>query len=203
MEKVIEAYRYCVERNYRIDIAALNLGSIYYCGTAVPVDYKNAAKYYEMAANVGSDIAMCNLGYCFMYGRHQEADMKKAYECFNMAAILGNSNAMYKLGDMYLYGQHVEKNENLAYKLYSRSYSESSYNDAQQADVEMRLGKCYLYGIGVEKNLDVALARLTEAMRGLYQRRKSDPFAQGILETCKGLLNKCQQEMDQQFVKRK
>ena len=202
MAMVIKAYEYCVNKKYKLEISALNLGSIYYCGTAVHVDYKKAAEYYMMAAKHGSKTAMCNLGYCYMYGRHQEVDMEKAYKCFNMAGLLGDANALYKLGDMYFHGKHVEVNYDLAFKLYERSFDTFSYDKSELADVQMRLGRCYLEGLGVKKNLDLAMSNLTDAMDGLYGRRKTDPFAKGILETCKGLIKKCQDEMDKEFVSR-
>ena len=48
--------------------AMLWLGNIYYTGKGVEQSYKEAAKWYEMAADNLESYGLCNLGYCYFYG---------------------------------------------------------------------------------------------------------------------------------------
>lgn len=201
-DAVVDAYTYCVENDFEIDVAALNLGSIYYSGVTVPRDYVKAAKYYQMAANEGSVEAICNLGYCYYYGRHQAVDYVKAYGCFNMAGVMGSANALYKLGDMYLNGRYVDRNPVIAFKIYERAEETVSEWEDIVADIDLRLGRCYLRGIGVEQDLEYAMEKLCSAYAGLYARRKTDPFVRGTLKTCRDLMDECEEAMEEDFVER-
>lgn len=203
MENVMRAYIICIKNNYRIDICALNLGAMYYSGVFVKRDYKKAAALYEMAADEGSVRAICNLGYCFYYGRHQERDYAKAYEYFNMGALLNDSNSLYKLGDMYMRGVYVKKNEKYAYLLYERADDAVEPWEEIKPDIKMRLGNCLLHGIGTEQDLDEALKKLCKALRGLYERRFTDPFVPGIIEHCRDLIRECEDKMSEDFVRTK
>lgn len=202
MENVVDAYRYCIENEYEVDTAALNLGNLYYSGVAVPRDYAKAAQYYQMAADKGSVQAICNLGYCYYYGRHQAVDYGKAYGCFNMAGLMGSSNALYKLGDMYLNGRYVDKNEEIAFKIYERAAENVNEWEEVSADIDMRLGRCYLRGLGVEKDPVYAMKKLCSAYAGLYERADQDPFVKGVIKTCKDLISECEEELKDEFVER-
>ena len=98
--------------------AMLLLGIMYYSGLGVKQNYKEAAKWYQMAADELEPYGLCNLGYCYSYGRDMPVDHARAYECFSVSAFLGNANAMYKLGDMYYHGNHVDEDKNAAFYWY-------------------------------------------------------------------------------------
>ena len=202
MEAVVDAYDYCIENDFEVEVAALNLGSIYYSGVAVPRDYVKAAEYYQKAANEGSVQAICNLGYCYYYGRHQAVDYDKAYGCFNMAGLMGSANALYKLGDMYLNGRHVDRNPVIAFKIYERAEEEVEDWEECNADIQLRLGRCYLRGLGVDQDLEYAMEKLCSAYAGLYARRSTDPFVKGVLKTCRDLMDECEEAMAEDFVER-
>jgi hypothetical protein len=70
--------------------ATLLLGSIYYTGKGVPQSYKEAVKWYEMAAEGLESYGLCNLGYCYYYGRDMDVNFKRAYECFSLSAYMRN-----------------------------------------------------------------------------------------------------------------
>lgn len=200
MQHVVAAYELCIEEN--MPVAALNLGTIYYCGVYLPQDFRRAVELYEIAAQGGEVEAICNLGYCWYYGRHYELDFKRAYEYFSLGALLyDHSNCLYKLGDMYRSGLYVEKNEKYAFRLYERAYEQIDYEDNRIADIELRLGSSYFYGCGVEADIDVAYDYLCSALKGFYSRRKSDPFVSTLILNCKSMVSDCEAIMEMDFIK--
>jgi len=198
MDKVLRCYELCAEQNN--PTAALNLGTMYYNGTAVPQDYKLAAKYYEIAAAAGERRALCNLGYCFYYGRHQETDYDKAYYYFNLCAQLYNDpNCLYKLGDMYKDGKAVEKNELYAFRLYERAYAAINTPEEDQfcrADILFRLGKALVDGTVVERDAETGHTLLMMALAGFYGRRKTDPFVKGLIQKAKEEIKRAEEILD-------
>ena len=145
-----------------ISRAMLLLGCIYYTGKGVEQNYKEATKWYEMAADNLDSYGLCNLGYCYYYGRNMDIDFKRAYECFSMSAYMCNPNAMYKLGDMFYYGNHVTEDKDAAYYWYREALENLDGEDIE-ANVHYRLGLCYLYGHGVHKDALAALKHLQHA----------------------------------------
>lgn len=200
MERVVKCYEMCMnEGNPR---AALNLGTLYYVGTYLKRDYKKAAELYEAAAKAGELRAICNLGYCYYYGRHCKADFKKAYEYFLKGALLHNdSNCLYKLGDMYFNGDIGEKNGRYAYLLYRRSYDAADEYEFCMADIKYRLGKCLFYGIGTEKDIEEAFEYISDALKGFYERRKTDPYVSGLIKKGRKLIDDIYNEMDKEIIR--
>ena len=86
MDRVVDVYETLIDMGN--PVAALNLGSMYYNGTYLERDFKEAARLYQIAADAGEEEAICNLGYCYYYGRHQEVDYWKAYEYWTLGALL-------------------------------------------------------------------------------------------------------------------
>ncbi len=190
IRKVVECYLWCMERG--MPEAATNLGAMYYNGTGVPQDYQKAAQYYELAAKAGDRRGMCNLGYCYYYGRHQAVNYIEAYRWFSGCALLyDDPNSLYKLGDMFLEGHGVEKNELCAFRLYQRAAEALRKPDEDPfclADVALRLGKCCLNGTGRARDAAEALNWLHRALEGFYARRKTDPFAPGLIRNAQALI---------------
>lgn len=198
MEKVVECYEICVEQNN--PTAALNLGTMYYTGHGVAQDYKEAAKYYEIAAAAGEVRALCNLGYCWYYGRHAAVDYEKAYHCFSLGALLHNdANCLYKLGDMFDTGKYVIQNKKYAFQLYVRAMQAVDPNGEDQfcePDIRLRIGTALLEGDVVEQDVPVAFELLSQALSGFYRRRKTDPFAKGLITSTKKLIEKAEAILD-------
>jgi hypothetical protein len=159
--------------------AMLLLGNMYYTGKGVEKSYKEAAMWYEKAADLHEPYGLCNLGYCYSYGRDMPVDHAKAYECFSKSAYLGNANAMYKLGDMYFHGQHVSEDKNAAFYWYSEAL-DKGYGDIEvEPNINYRLGKCYLHGYGTEIDALRALEHLQNSELDFFKLIKAgDTFAE-------------------------
>ena len=168
-----------------ISHAMLLLGSIYYTGKGVPQSYKEAVKWYEMAAEGLESYGLCNLGYCYYYGRDMDVNFKRAYDCFSLSAYMRNPNAMYKLGDMFYYGNHVKEDKNAAYYWYREALDNLDGEDVI-ANINYRLGLCYLYGHGTFKNELLALEHLQAAeLEFLRLIEDGDTFAELTLPKVK------------------
>lgn len=192
--KVIEAYDMCLKQGN--SEAAISLGALYYNGLFVERNFEKAASYYQTAADMGNEMGICNLGYCYYYGRHGEVDYAKAYELFSLGVLLfDNAICLYKLGDMFLNGYHVEKNEKRAYRLFIRSLYQMSDYQEEFADINLRVGRCKLRGIGTELDYEGALSYLCKALVGFYERRETDPFVPGLIESCKELIEECESNL--------
>jgi len=165
--------------------AMLLLGSIYYTGKGVEQSYKDAVKWYEMAAEGLESYGLCNLGYCYYYGRDIDVNFKRAYECFSLSAYMRNPNAMYKLGDMYYYGNHVREDKDAAYFWY-REALDNLHGDDVIANINYRLGLCYMYGHGTCKNEMLALEHLQAAELEFFRLiEDGDTFAELTLPKVK------------------
>lgn len=202
MERVVEVYETLIEMGS--PIAALNLGSMYYTGTYLDQDYKEAARLYHIAAEAGEEEALCNLGYCYYYGRHQAVDYQKAYEYWSLGALMfQNPSCIYKLGDMYKNGHAVEKNEHHAIHLYfaalNAAMNEDYHGDAI-ADIDLRLGTAFLHSNVIEHDASNALFHLNRALTLFYQRRKTDPFVKGLIKSTKDLIAEAVAELDEEVI---
>ena len=150
--------------------AMLLLGIMYYTGLGVDQNYKEAAKWYEKAADEMEPYGLCSLGYCYSYGRDMPVNYERAYECFSLSAYLGNANAMYKLGDMFFYGNHVDEDKCVAFYWYEESLKYGRRDEEVEPNIKYRLGKCYLHGYGTEQNSLFALEYLQEAELGFFKQ---------------------------------
>ena len=106
----------------------MNLAYMYLYGTnGVKQDYKEAFKYYEMAAKQKDPIALNNLGSLYFNGIGTERDIKKALTLFESASALGNDNASLNLGFIYLTGgtKNTERNTK-AIELFQKSAQEGN-----------------------------------------------------------------------------
>ena len=202
MERVVEVYDILIDMGS--PIAALNMGSMYYTGTYLEQDYKEAARLYTIAADAGEEEAICNLGYCYYYGRHQEVDYKKAYEYYSLGALMfRNPSCIYKLGDMYRNGYHVEKNEHHAIHLYFAAMNAAmadEYHGDAIADIDLRLGTAFLHSNVLEHDAENALFHLNRALTLFYQRRKNDPFVKGLIASTKDLIAEAVEELDAETI---
>ena len=202
MDRVVDVYETLIDMGN--PVAALNLGSMYYNGTYLERDFKEAARLYQIAADAGEEEAICNLGYCYYYGRHQEVDYQKAYEYWTLGALLfQNPSCMYKLGDMYKNGYYVEQNEQHALHLYfvamNRCMSDDYQGDAI-ADIDLRLGTAFLHSDVLEHDASNALFHLNRALTLFYQRRKVDPFVKGLIQSTKELIAEATAELDEEVI---
>ena len=73
----------------------------------VPQDYKEAVKWYRLAAEQGDATAQYNLGIMYDNGQGVPQDYKEAIKWYRLAAEQGNAKAQYNLGAMYDNGEGV------------------------------------------------------------------------------------------------
>lgn len=86
-------------------------------GEGVPQNYKEAAKWYRLAAEQGDAKAQYDLGFMYHKGQGVPQNYKEAAKWFRLAAEQGDAQAQYGLGFMYGLGQGVPEDYLLAYAL--------------------------------------------------------------------------------------
>jgi TPR repeat protein len=83
------------------------LGLNYYDGIIVEQDYKEAEKWYRLAAEQGYADAQYNLGFMYAKGEGVTHDYKEAVKWYRLAAEQGDAKAQYNLGIMYMKAKGV------------------------------------------------------------------------------------------------
>jgi uncharacterized protein len=82
-------------------------------------DYREAFKWFTLAAKQGLDGAQVDLAYLYITGFGTEKDLEQAAHWYGLAAAQGNPNGEYSLGICYLHGEGIEQNLELARKWFS------------------------------------------------------------------------------------
>lgn len=113
--------------------------------------YREAAKWFFMAAEAGHAEAQCFLGVCYDYGQGVAENDGEAVKWYRKAAEQGLVHAQVILGDCYYGGEGVSKNYEEAVKWY-RKAAEQGHPGAQY-----NLGNCYYKGEGVAENEEEAI----------------------------------------------
>ena len=114
--------------------AQFNLGNMYYKGQGVLQDYKQAVKWYRLAADQGNAAAQFNLGVSYDNGQGVLQDYKQAVKWYRLAADQGNAAAQFNLGVSYYKGQGVPKNYINAHMWINISASNGNENAAKARD---------------------------------------------------------------------
>ena len=122
------------------------LGDIYSKGTSVPLDYKEAAKWYRLAADQGYASAQKHLAELYEAGQGVPHDEAEAAKWYQRAAEKGLVDAQYGLAVMYASGRGVKRNDAEAVKWYRRA--------AEQGDAlaQYNLGDRYTTGRSVPQD---------------------------------------------------
>ena len=97
------------------------LGELYLNGQGVPQDIKQAASWFELAAEQGDPEAQFSLGLLYARGRGVEPDLTKAIALFTKAAKSGQKNAQFNLAYMALQGQGLRRDLTRALDLFTKS----------------------------------------------------------------------------------
>ena len=72
-------------------------GNKFYYGQGVPQDYKEAFKWYRLAAEQGHAQAQCDLGEMYYEGEGVPHDYAEAIKWWKLAAEQGHEEAQYNL----------------------------------------------------------------------------------------------------------
>lgn len=138
--------------------AQMKLAKIYYDGTEkVPQDYKQAFKYYSMAAENNNKDAQLETVWMLFRGTGTDRDFKKAVSLLNKYADAKNKQAQEVLASMYYFGIFVKKDYKRAFELFLIA-AEDGKLYAQE-----KLGDMYYEGEYVKKNYKKALEWYTKA----------------------------------------
>ena len=127
------------------------VGSVYYFGTGIPQDYREARKWYLLAAEQGNAKAQYNLGLMYSKGEGVPKDYSESYRWYTKAAEAGDAVAQSNLGLIYEKGDGVPKDTAKAVRWYQQAAEHGN------AIAQWNLGNIYWNGgIGVPKNLVLA-----------------------------------------------
>ena len=133
-------------------IAQTLLAELLARGLGVRQDFKEAAGWYQLAAEQGDREALYALGRLHIDGRGVEKDPARAAELFRQAGDLGQVTALRELGYLHLRGEGVEKDEFRAAAYLTRAAN------GGDSDAQFTLGGLFVEGIGVSQD-DVQAAR--------------------------------------------
>jgi TPR repeat protein len=76
--------------------AQFNLGLMYYDGTGVPQDFKQAASWFQRSADQGYTKSQLNLGAMYAIGRGVKRDYVRSYFWFSLCAAGGDERCAAK-----------------------------------------------------------------------------------------------------------
>jgi uncharacterized protein len=128
----------------------IELGAAYLAGRGVPRDEKQAAYWYEKAANAGDPGAQQQIGFFYQAGFGVERDPARAAQWFERAVSGGLISAKVNLGVAYVWGLGVRKDPLFGAQL---------FRDAAQKGNGMGacyLGLMYYSGMGIPKDASQA-----------------------------------------------
>lgn len=156
----------------------IELAGAYFEGRGVSRDEKQAAFWYEKAANSGDPGAQLQIGFFYEAGVGVERDPARAALWFERAMAAGSVAAKVNLGVAYLWGTGVRKDPELATRLFREAADKGSGAGAYF------LADAYFFGLGVPKDekaakhwLEVAAKRRdpqAELSLGVILLRQSD-----------------------------
>jgi localization factor PodJL len=127
--------------------AAYEVGVRFAEGKGVPINYDEAAKWYERAAQAGVVPAIFRLGTFYEKGLSVKKDIDTARRFYVQAADRGNAKAMHNLAVLDADGG----GKGADYKSAAQWFRKAA--DRGVADSQFNLGILYARGIGVEQNL--------------------------------------------------
>ena len=107
--------------------AILHKANCYYNGEGIKEDRKEALKWYEKAAKMGSIEAMTYVGNIYYMGEGVKKDCQLALSWYEKAAKLGSGIAMNYIGNMYYEGRGVTKNIEEARTWYNLAVAKGNY----------------------------------------------------------------------------
>jgi TPR repeat protein len=132
--EAIRLYKLAVEGNAE---AQNNLGLLYENGEGVAQDYKEAVRWFKLAAEQGFAQAQDNLGSRYVDGLGVAQDYKEAVRWFKLAAEQGFAQAQDDLGFMYYRGQGVAQDYKEAIRWYKLAAEQGN------AEAQNNLGVYY------------------------------------------------------------
>ena len=142
--------------------AQYNLGLMYDNGQGVPQDYKEAMKWYRLAADQGYANAQFNLGVMYYIGQGVLQDYKEAVKWKQLAAEQGYAYAQGSLGFMYEYGEGVLQDNVMAHMWYNIASANGNSKAGDYRDERA--------GLMTQADISKAQAKARECMSGGYKK---------------------------------
>lgn len=134
---IVEYPTYDKAKNQNDAVAQFELGRRYYSGRISAgryggheQDYKEAFKWWLLAAEQGHADAQYGLGECYYFGNGVDKDFSEAVKWWLLAAEQGDAYAQNFLGRCYENGRGVDKDLNEAIKWY-RKAAEQGHESAK------------------------------------------------------------------------
>ncbi|WP_353071342.1 tetratricopeptide repeat protein [Tunturiibacter gelidiferens] len=124
----------------------IELAAAYFTGNGVTQDAKQAAYWYQKAAEAGDPEAENEIGFFYQAGIGVPVDQARALHWYQLAAASGLTRAKVNLGVVYVWGLGVAKDEELAMQFFREA---ASRGDGAAASY---LGDLYYFGIGVKQD---------------------------------------------------
>lgn len=128
----------------------IELAAAYFAGKGVERDEKQAAYWYEKAANSGDPGAQLQIGFFYEAGIGVQRDSTRAVAWFERAVAGGSVAAKVNLGVAYMWGAGVRKDPAFATQLFREAAEKGS------GPAACYLADAYYYGAGVPKDMDMA-----------------------------------------------
>lgn len=150
-EKALEEFKIAAELGH---IHAQLLVASYYLHKN---DCVNAAKWLQMAADLGNADALFQLGVFYTEGDGVDQDLEKAAEFFRRAAKRQHADGRYAYADCLSQGIGVEKNEEMAFKWFLAAAEQ------HHVDAMYRVAQCYEKGLGTKADPEEAKRWYQEA----------------------------------------
>jgi TPR repeat protein len=94
---------------------------MYLKGHGVSQDYREAERWFRLAADQGNATAQLNLGLLYAKGRGVSQDYREAENWFRLAADQGDATAQANLGLLYANGYGLPQDYVQAYFWFSRA----------------------------------------------------------------------------------
>lgn len=124
----------------------IQMGNAYLSGHGVLRDEKQAAYWFEKAAEAGDPWAQQQIGFFYQAGIGVAVDPARAAHWYQLAAASGLAGAKTNLGVSYLWGVGVPMDKTLAADLFRQAASKGNGTAATY------LGDLYYFGEGVQKD---------------------------------------------------
>lgn len=122
--------------------------------------FKDAKKYYELAADQDFPPAIHNLACLYERGQGMKADISKAVELYERAVESGYAPSHVNLARLYIIGDEaLPQDFGMALSIVSAAAED------EDAEAQIMLGNMFENGMGVPKNDDVALTWYQRANR--------------------------------------
>jgi TPR repeat protein len=129
----------------------IELGAAYLTGRGVARDEKQAAYWYEKAANAGDPAAQNQIGFFYQTGIGVKRNLARAVQWYERSMAGGSQIAKVNLGVAYMWGIGIRKDPTLAVQLFREAAKKGSGEGATY------LGVLYYSGTGVPKDTSEAM----------------------------------------------